>query len=300
MSGKLEPLSWEIGHLVSPIDGTLIRYGVFNQTAETNRAIVFVNGRGEWIEKYSEFFFHDLNLARDCMVVALDHRGQGASEGQKAHVRSYEDFAADLTQVIQKTCHKMPYDLMCHSMGALIGVYASLMGMASPTRIICTGPLFGLPNSPIPRLVSRPVSSFLNFLGAGSLGTGVASHDKAGFEKNDLTTDRRKWGIICDSPYSIPGPTFGWVHATFEACDMVFNDISLSQLKCPVLILEGEWESVVDHSAISRWVSLAQKRSRFKVSHEVIPQAKHELFFEGGEAYTLALKMTRNFLETPV
>lgn len=298
MNEKLESFAWEISHLVSPIDGTLIRYGVFNQTAETRRAFVFSNGRTEWVEKYSELFFRDLHVARDCMVIALDHRGQGASEGQRAHVRSYDDFAADLAEVIQKSCHKLPYDLLCHSMGSLIGLYATLKGLITPTRIVCTGPLFGLPNLPIPRLVSRPISSFLNFLGAGSLGTGAASHDKVAFEKNDLTTDRRKWGLICDNPYSLPGPTFGWVHATFEACDMVFNDVKLSQLKCPILILEGEMESVVDKSAISRWVTLAQKRSSFKVRHEVIPQAKHELFFEGGEAYNLVVKLTRNFLES--
>jgi lysophospholipase len=287
---------WEMSRLVSPVDGTLIRFGVFNQKPDTKRAIVFSNGRTEWIEKYSEFFFQDLNIPSDCMVVALDHRGQGDSEGQRAHVASYDHFASDLAAVVQKACPNLPYDLMCHSMGSLIGVYASLKGLMSPERIICTGPLFGLPNFPVPRLVARPLASLLFRVGAGSLATGAANHDKVGFEKNDLTTDRRKWQMICANPFPVPGPTFGWVHATFEACDMVFDDVNLSKLPCPVMILEGKLESVVDGPAISRWVSLAKKRSSFKVSHEAIPAGKHELFFEGGDAYQLVLQASRRFL----
>lgn len=289
---------WEIARILSPVDGKLIRYGTLNRHQRTKHAIVFSNGRTEWVEKYTDFF-KDLELPDDHMVVCLDHRGQGDSEGSRAHVDNYAHFAEDLRAVIAATCENITYDLLCHSMGSLIGIYATLCQSITPRKIVLSGPLFGLPNIPVPRILARPVSSTISAVGFRELSTGAANHDKTLFENNLLTTDKGKWNIILNNPYPVPAPTFGWVSATFKATDLIFEDNLLGKLPCSVLVLVGEKESVVDKNAITRWVRIASKRSKFKIQFEEIRGGKHELFFEGHEPYQQVLKHTRNFLKSP-
>lgn len=288
--------SWKISKLVSPVDGKMIRYAVFSRSSECQRAVVFSNGRTEWIEKYTDFLCHDLGLPDDVMIVTLDHRGQGDSEGSRAHVTSYQEFAQDLMAVIDKTCIHLPYDLICHSMGGLIGISGVLDKLIKPQRFIASGPLLGLPNAPIPRLVARPLASVLSNIGLNELGIGVGNFEKVKFEDNLLTSDSKKWHVILDTPYPIPGPTFGWVHATFNAIDEIFEDTKLSALSCPVLILVGELEAVVDRDAIYRWADIASKLSNQSIKVETIPNGKHELFFEGGEAYKKVIEHAKKFL----
>jgi lysophospholipase len=287
---------WKVSKLVSPVDGILIRYAVMNRSSHCRRALVFSNGRTEWIEKYTEFFSQDLGIPEDVMIVAIDHRGQGDSEGSRAHATSYKDYTQDLLAVIERTCNHLPYDLICHSMGGLIGMCALLDKQIKPERFITSGPLFGLPNSPVPRIVARPLASILSSVGLNELGIGVGSFEKVKFEDNILTSDPRKWEIVKSNPFPIPGPTFGWVHATFNAIDEVFVDTKISSLTCPVLILVGEREEVVDRNSIYRWAELAKKLSQQTIAIETIADGKHELFFEGGKIYSTAIEHVKKFL----
>jgi len=290
---------WQLSRFQSPVDGKMIRIGTLNKHDGVKHAIVFSNGRTEWIEKYIEFF-QQLELPDDHMVVCIDHRGQGDSEGTRAHIKTYDDFARDLAMGVEIHCEHITYDLLCHSMGALIGMYATLSKYITPQRIILSGPLFGLPNVPVPKILARPLASAISALGFREFSTGAANHDKTLFDQNLLTNDKGKWNIILNNPFPIPAPTFGWVNATFKATDFIFDDNRLASLPCPVLLMVGERESVVDKQSIVRWIKIASKRSKFKVQFEEIPEGKHELFFEGHGPYEKVLHFTKSFLKKEI
>ena len=81
-------------------ENTKIRYGIYGpSTGNINKFILLVNGRNEFIEKYS-YVVQDLKLPPDCAVLTWDHRGQGESSGQTSHCESYEHFAEDARIII--------------------------------------------------------------------------------------------------------------------------------------------------------------------------------------------------------
>src|SRR5690606_3257273 len=117
---------WQIGTTVDSTKSLSIRYALYKKTTNPiTRCIVYLNGRTEWIEKYSHLA-NDLRLPEDCGFLALDHRGQGGSGGARSWVASYDDYVNDTRLVIDLVIPGLPYAIVAHSMGGLIAIYGNL------------------------------------------------------------------------------------------------------------------------------------------------------------------------------
>ena len=64
------------------------------QESHITQVIFFFIGRGEWIEKYINLP-KMLSIQKHQKLVIWDHRGQGGSDGERSHVKSYDDFSRD-------------------------------------------------------------------------------------------------------------------------------------------------------------------------------------------------------------
>lgn len=271
---------WQEHVLSSPVDQTRIRYALYrSRSIEPKRYIVFLNGRTEWIEKY-----HDLpnclRLPAGYGFLTMDHRGQGASEGHPAHVDSYDDFAKDAQAVIQAVVGARPYGLIGHSMGGLISLYACLKELIRPEFLVLSSPLLMLPNGPIPRPISKPISQLLSCGFLRLLSTGVSSHNQSLFHENSITHSYEGFCRVQNSPYTCASPTIGWVQASFQATSYVMRAKHLHRLPCPTLILCGSKETVVEYLGFPYWVQKASQHSSARVELSKIPGARHELLNE--------------------
>jgi lysophospholipase len=280
---------WQINFIPS-VDGEVkLRYATYNAVdSEPDRYFVYLNGRTEWIEKY-DYLPDQLGLPANCGYLTMDHRGQGASEGERSYIDSYETFAADTATVIGKVVGSKPFVLVGHSMGGLISIYATLTGRISPQSIVLSGPLFKLPESPMPAAVSRLVSKYLTQMSLGKMSTGAGQHHKKSFGNNKLTHSFELFKRLKNTPYPVPSATFGWVHATGLATDLIFAPEKLKTLSVPVLVMAGTDDTVVGAHGFSDWVQQATTYAKAPVQLVNIPGARHELFSESPEYLQYAL-----------
>lgn len=273
-----------------------LRYGVyFRGTGTPKKYVFFSNGRSEWLEKYA-YLALDLNLDSDTALVMWDHRGQGASGGTPAWIDDYDTYARDTARIVKAVAHDKPYIFMAHSMGGLIALYATLTDKIAPRAMVLGSPLLGLPNSPVPRPIAKPLSRLLTQMGLGAVSSGAGTFTNRPFENNDLTQSRVLYERIQRSPLKIPGATFEWVAATFKAIDVIFNPIHLAKLACPTLLLGGTAETVVDQAAFGKWVKKAQELVPTPVQLTMIPEARHELFSEVPQIYQAAIREAMSWM----
>ncbi|MCX6128564.1 MAG: alpha/beta hydrolase, partial [Proteobacteria bacterium] len=232
---------WHISTFDSPIDGISIRFAYLRPNKKAQRAILFLNGRSEWIEKYAmlpELF----KLGDDVLWISLDHRGQGGSGGIRAHVDTYADFAVDAATALKTIAGDLPYAIISHSMGGLIALYGSLLGLLKPQALALSSPLLALPNTPIPRYLAKPLAQMIASTRLRFQPTGAGASNRLVFDKNNLTSSAQGFKLIAESPYPFVSPSFGWVEASFIACNEIFKSEQLSLLKTPVRILGGSEE----------------------------------------------------------
>lgn len=274
-----------------------LRYGTWTPGTDRPKSyVVFANGRTEWIEKYA-YLPESFGLSLDQGFVTWDHRGQGASGGARAHVEDYSRFAADAALIIDATTHGQPYIMVTHSMGGLIALVAIMSGLIKPKALVMCSPLLGLPNNPIPRVFARPAAKLLRTLGLGPVSSGAGTFETAPFANNILTNSPEMFARIKASPYKVPGPTFGWVDATFRAIDFCFDPDNLRSFMVPTIVMYGEDERVVDPDAFGRWVKVANEYAQTKIEIMSVPGARHELFSEVDLYYRQAVEVVQSWMQ---
>jgi len=272
-----------------------LRYAMYQNSPEPkNRYIVFLNGRTEWIEKSLEVP-QWLGLPEDCGYLTIDHRGQGASSGQRAYIESYDDYVSDTAAVISEAIGNAPYSLLSHSMGGLIGMYGTLQQKLTPHTAVHSAPLFMLPNDPVHRKIAKPFSKLLTKVGLGKLRSGGGHFHKDVFEENSLTHFYDMYEVIQNSPYYVPSATFSWVSSTFAAIDYIFDKANIEKLSAPTLVLSASEDEVVDILGHRRWIESASSLSKVDVALETIHGARHELLSEIPEYREQAIDRIKNW-----
>lgn len=272
-----------------------LRYGI--QAAANGKPeewLVMCNGRTEWLEKYSDVA-RDLGVKPSTAYLGFDHRGQGASGGARAWIDDYSTFAKDMADVIQTATQGKPYNLLCHSMGAVIGLTAIMDGLIQPRCVVLNGPMFGLPRHPMPPEWSYKISKLISKAGFGHVNSGVARHESIPFELNILTHSIERFKIIQSQPYPVPSPTFEWVEASYEATQNILKPERLKKITMPVLVVCGTEEKVVDINRIQPWVLEAQTHAQAPVDLHWVQGGRHELLFESHEYYSKTLGIIKQW-----
>lgn len=273
-----ERKSWKTKTIKS-FDGTSIRAALYCGHQLSNKVLVFINGRSEWIEKYNELA-RDLNLDPDIDVITWDHRGQGASEGLKGHIDSYSQYMKDGQAVLESFLKEgTQYSILAHSMGGLIALLGTLNNIYSPDRLILSAPLLKLPNRPLKRWIYIPISKILTQLSLGAVSPGIGG-DHPCFHGNTLTQSVEGFNKVLNTPYPIPSPTFAWISATDSAIQEVFDPELIKKQACPIDLYWGSEESVVDPKGFSEWIQKARSCGYDKLDLHMIPGARHELLNE--------------------
>ncbi len=273
-----------------------LRFSRSKNFESASRYLVMANGRSEWLEKYLGLAT-DLRLGHDTGFITFDHRGQGASGGARAWIDNYETYASDMAMVVNKATDGKPFNLICHSMGGLVGLVGAMKGLIKPRCIVLSSPLIGMPNFPLPAPTAYHLSKILTKCSLGFINSGGGKYWTDSFEKNLLTRSLDRYNLMQKSPYPVPSPTFEWVKASYEATQFIAQPENIARINVPILVLCGTEERVVDSAAIQRWVSTASQHSKSVLEFHWIQGGLHELLNESRPIYDQALNLIRSWFD---
>lgn len=283
------PEGARVGYFTTP-DQVRLRYAIFPRTAGAPKGtICLLQGRTEYIEKYFETVA-DLQK-RGFAVATFDWRGQGGSDrliGNKrvGHVRRFDDYWTDLqvfhSAILLPDC-PAPYNLVAHSMGGLVALFAGIRDRMMFDRMLLSAPMVALDRQPFSMAGMAGLSGVLANLGLGRVPIARRADKpmtEARFPGNPLTSDLRRFNravevLRAQPELEIGAPTLRWAAAAFRAMAEAGRDDFPTAVKIPVLMLAAARDEVVSTAAIES-LGLRMRSGR----HVVIAGARHELFME--------------------
>ncbi|MDP8255165.1 MAG: lysophospholipase [Candidatus Alcyoniella australis] len=145
--------------------------------------VVLAHGLGEHSGRYNNVV--DVLLPAGIAVAALDHRGHGRSEGQRAFVKRFDQFHDDLGQLISEVSIEakgLPVFLAGHSLGGLIVLSYALARPEGLSGVVSSGAALKLAVEvpAVKRLLGNVTSKFIPKLSLNNeLDPQSLSHDPA-------------------------------------------------------------------------------------------------------------------------
>jgi lysophospholipase len=272
-------------------DGLSIRWGCAAAKVSPARGtILFLNGRTEYMEKYTEVF--EELVERQFTVYSLDWRGQGLSDrmladSERGHVNDFEDYLHDLEQLMTIVRHHgspPPFVLLGHSMGGHLGLRLLDRHPDQFNRGVLSAPMIDIQ---VPKFLPRGVLRWL--VGAAMrrglsdryvIGSGEYSARDRRFQGNPLTSDRVRFQrnvdmIARDPRLALGGVTYGWLSAAMQSIDYLTTEEFARALTVPLLIVTATEDRIVSRSAQKEFCRKAPD-----CRQALIEGARHELLVE--------------------
>jgi lysophospholipase len=286
-------------------DGWLIRtaHWVSSGTCGT---IFFLNGKGDFIEKYAE-------VCRDWVtagyhVVTWDWRGQGLSgrmfgDSTRAHLESLDVLLDDALGLLRAQAGQSlpkPWYLCAHSLGGHLALRILHDAPDLFAKAALCAPMLGLNTGPFPARLARRIVRLMLLAGQGkrfAFGqTPFGATTRSEFRQQRLTSDISRFreeaeAIDANPELASGGVTFGWVDAAFKSIDVISAAGYLEAIQTPVLVLLAGRELIVDSFAAE---TLASRLPKGNIVW--IEGAAHELLREKDEIRSKALALIDHFL----
>lgn len=267
-------------------------------------AVVISSGRTETYLKYKEVLYEFYQNGYSVFI--LDHRGQGLSgrmtvNHQLGFVESFSDYVADFDlfmQLIVLPFGNPKVDLLCHSMGSVIGALYCLAYPDRFSKIIFSAPMFGIRPVLPPFFTDLLVKThFLLKKLSGhkdSYFFGQKDYVQTLFSDNELTHSEVRYAVFkevykTDATLKLGGVSGHWLRAATFAMDRV--EQQATTFKLPSLVLQAGGDKIVDNQ---RQTIVATKMPSCELY--IIADAKHELLIEADRFRLPAMEKIFAFL----
>lgn len=282
------PAGMRIAPWLAP-DGWPLRSFDWPTVAGTERgSILFLGGRGDFIEKYLETLHHLHD--RGWNLAGFDWRGQGGSgrllpDRTIGHAIDFAPMVQDLDAFLAewRASTPGPHVAIGHSMGGHLLVRLLAERDAGLDAAILSTPMLGLATAPIPRWLAPILVNSALFLGLSerpAWGTG---------DRPDLFDARRRLNLThCAERYEdeqwwrrtapenvVSAPTWGWLRAALRSIALLAEPGMLEGVRIPILLLGAPRDRLVSAAAIT---AAAQRLP--DVELHMYPEAAHELLRE--------------------
>ncbi|WED21762.1 alpha/beta fold hydrolase [Vibrio sp. JC009] len=281
-------------------------YWVSLTSEKHTKAIVVVNGRVESVWKYQELFYDLFQNGYD--VYAFDHRGQGLSERtiddeHIGHVHSFSDYVDDMAIMVDAfdLGKYQKRFLLAHSMGgAVITRYLQTKPVRAFQAFAASAPMYGVNMA----WHLKPFGLFFTrVLAMTHKEPDYATKNKhyfpKPFENNPLSQCEVRYRWFRQLYETMPqlklgGPSAHWAWQSLTAAKQCIKDAR--RLEVPYLLLQASDDSIVSNDAQNRFFA-KHKAVSSKSRMEIIPGAKHEIFFEKDEYRQPALSKILGFFD---
>lgn len=281
-------------HTVSPYDFMTtadhqsLRYGIWNSPKETQKgAILLLNGRKEFMEKYSETI-EELNQ-EGFNVYSFDWRGQGLSSRMlanrhKGFIDDYDVYLSDLEMFVSKivtpeSVH--PLIIIAHSMGGHIALRFLHDHPGAVDMAVLTSPMVDIFKSTLSRGLVKIITRIAIKTGFGhSYAIGSSDYTDEKFEGNRLTSDPVRFmdaskAIAKNPDLALGGVTYGWLSAALKSTDILTQPGFAAKITTPILMFIAGDDKVVSIEAQKKICTMLPN-----CELKEIPDARHEIFKE--------------------
>jgi len=254
-------------------DGTRIFTRSWVPAEVTEGAVVIVHGQGEHCGRYDHFA--RFLCAHGYGVHALDHRGQGRSQGVKGHVDGFEQYTGDLDAFIGRLLEDdaVATDPLCivgHSMGGLI---TACYLLEYPDRPIAstaiTGPLLK---------VAVEVPGWKKSLGNVMSNVLPRLRMATGLDAKMLSHDEEIVRAYEEDPLVYGQVSARWFTAMTESMERVHRDAA--RIEGPLLIAFGEEDGICHPDGSRELYEELQTPDKKLIAY---PGMYHEILNETGK-----------------
>lgn len=275
-------------------DGIRLRSARWEPQRPPKGALLLLQGRAEFIEKYFEVVGEALQ--RGFAVITFDWRGQGGSDRllanrRKGHVGHFRDYEADLRAVFDQAMAEAPEPrfALAHSMGGAVLLRVLRRHPNLVARAVLTAPMIEIARVTAPRSAGI-LAEILSLAGLGRgfvPGGGETAVTAKPFERNVVTLDKarheRAADMIAVAPdLGLGDPTIGWVKAAYRAMAPFADPNFPLQVATPILCVAGTADVVTSTPAIERFAA------RLKTGRVLtLTGAMHEILMERDEVRAL-------------
>lgn len=264
-------------------------------------SLLFINGRGDFIEKYLETYARFQALGWD--VTAFDWRGQGGSRGpgEEKTWTGFDILVDDLDALIAawRAAGPGPHVTLGHSMGGHLLLRTLIDRRPVVDAVILTAPMLDVNSAPIPIRIAPDIADTMYWLGFGRIPmwkTPPSMLEPGGRRNRNLTASRERyedelywWSVEPD--YNLGPPSFGWMRAAFRSRAATFTEEKLGSVDLPILIIGAERDRLVSAAAIREAAALLPR-----VELEMMPDARHEILRDADDVRDRALARIDAFL----
>ena len=241
---------------------------------DPTRVIYWVHGLGEHGGRHEHLA--GVFAERGWQLIIADLRGHGRSTGVPTHVKSFDDYAADIEFIWNRLgLNASPPAFLGHSMGGLVATRAVQMGRVHPSALVLSSPLLGLKQR------VNPITKFLGRLLVRVVPTVRFSN---GIDPSNMTRDSEFAAQRRGDPLINKTVTAGWFFAMQAALAAVKRDAS--NVALPVLAVQGDGDRTTDPAALADWFDRIRSPQKKLI---ILPEHIHELFFESDWSDTTRL-----------
>lgn len=244
------------GHVIRRIDWIASR---------PRGSILFLNGRGDFYEKYLEAMVHWHGLGWS--VTAFDWRGQGGSgrlgaDPYTGHIDDFATWIGDLRAFWNDWCARSsgPRVVIGHSMGGHLALRAVAEQAIDPAAVVLSAPMLGLRDGNMPDGLMQALAKLMCHLG-DSRRPAWRWSEKPGQPPDDrgalLTHDADRYADELwwrqHRPELVMGPgSWRWIERAYASMRWLARRSVLASVSQPVLLLATDRDALVSFKAIAR------------------------------------------------
>lgn len=258
-------------------------------------------GRTEYIEKYGRTVSR---LAeKGYATIIVDWRGQGLSDRmaldpRMGHVVRFEDYQLDVETVLRSAETldlPKPWNLLCHSMGASIGLRAQSTGLPVQTSAFLS-PMWALRLPAWKQFAARGLAWAANTKSHAAVyapSTNAESYVQGqDFQGNRLTQDPNMYAYFINQAQTLTdhqtgGPSLQWLGAALKENGYLSRVAPPTK---PTLVLCGADDELIDVAAVRR-VANSWTIAQFKL----VQYGRHDLLCEAPEIRNRVFDMIDQF-----
>src|SRR6478735_10015519 len=251
-------------------DGVTLQGERWTAAGRPKASLVLSHGYAEHMGRYGHVL-RPLAINRFAIYLA-DHRGHGKSEGERALIRRFDQYVDDLDLVVNRARQEQvgkPCYLLGHSMGGLIALRYALAHPEKIDALVLSAPAI----KPV-QDASMLQEASLRLIARVAPGMPVVPSREGVLSSDPAVEERAKKDPLFYNGKTKAKQAVEIVDAGREVLKRA------SQLKMPLMILQGSDDELVDPKGSEQLYKLTNHRPGVDTSMVVWPGMKHELLNE--------------------